>query len=268
MIQWELWKCHCSSIGILRTEPQTKKEKEAGELSQTAKSYLKGVYGEFKYGRRYDFRSRFTDKGNLVENECITMLSRLDKEVYKKNEEEVENEFLIGTPDIYKGEFIMKADKIIDNKASWMLWNFLTVIGKPLDSGYRAQVQGYMAITGAQEGEVSYCLADCPESVLMEEKRWLLARMVDRGEAGTEYSPAYMDAVRKLEYMHKFGDIPIEERRVKFEVERDDEYIEGIYEAVKKGRKYLADFEKIHLNGRKPRVPAISPSEIILKKIK
>src|ERR1700761_4108293 len=137
-VDWSKWKLHCSSIGILMTDPQTKKEKEAGELSQTAKSYLKEVYGEFKYGRRYDFRSRYTDKGVLAEQECITMLSRLDKEFYQKNEEERESEYLIGTPDIYKGESIMKAKKIIDNKASWQLRHFLAVIGKPLDAGYKA----------------------------------------------------------------------------------------------------------------------------------
>lgn len=268
MTLWDNWKCHCSSIGILMTEPQLKRDREAGELAQTAKSYLKEVYGEFKYKRRHDFSSRYTDKGNLVENDCITMMSRLDKELYSKNEEQVENEFLIGIPDIYKGPVIRQATKVIDNKASWELRNFLAVIDKPLDRNYWSQVQGYLALTGATEGEVSYCLADCPEILLLEEKRYLLMKMVNSGQAGTEYSPAYMDAAADLERLHKFPDIPIEERRVKFEIERDDTFIKSVYENVKKARKYLAYFEKIHLNGRKPPAPSVDLSTIVLTKIK
>jgi hypothetical protein len=35
---------HCSSIGKLLTEPQLKADKEAGELSKTAKTHLIEVY--------------------------------------------------------------------------------------------------------------------------------------------------------------------------------------------------------------------------------
>jgi hypothetical protein len=264
-MDWNTWKCHCSSLGKLMTEP---KAGEKGALSQTAKSYLKEVYGEFKYNRREDFSSRYTEKGNLVEEECITMLSRLDKELYKKNTERVENEFLTGIPDIFKGEQIRAAEYIIDNKAPWSLRTFLTVIDTKLDRDYWSQIQGYFDLTGASKGEVSYCLADCPENILMEEKMKLLNRMVSRLEAVTEFSPAYMEAAAELEYMHRFEDIPLEERRVKFEVERDQSFIDAVHEKVKVARRYLADFEKIHLNGKKSPAPALDVSSIKLTKIK
>src|ERR1700744_1271944 len=191
-MDWNKWKCHCSSIGILMTEPRSAEEKKKGGLSQTAKSYLKEVYAEFKYGRREDFSSRYTEKGNLTEEACITLLSRLDKQLYVKNEEQLENDYLVGTPDIWLGENILKALYIIDNKSSWSMRTFMSVIDSPVDKNYWSQVQGYMDLTSAPEGEVSYCLEDCPEHLLNEEKRKLLYKMIDRLEAMTEISPSYI----------------------------------------------------------------------------
>lgn len=265
MTDWSKWKCHCSSIGKLMTEPRSG---DKNALSQTAKSYLKEVYGEFKYGRREDFSSKYTEKGNLSEEECITMLSRLDKKLYKKNEERLENDFFTGITDIFEGESIRKAEYIIDNKSSWSLRTFLAVLGDKLDYGYQGQMQGYFDLTGASQGEVSYCLVDCPENILMEEKMRLLNRMVSRLEAATEFSPAYVEAAAELERLHKFGDIPIEERRIKFEVGRDQEFINAVHEKVKKARVWLAEFEILHMNGRKPELTPIKDEEIILTKIK
>jgi len=44
-------KIHCSSLGHLFVEPKTKAAKDAGELSETAKSHLLKVYGKL-YWRR------------------------------------------------------------------------------------------------------------------------------------------------------------------------------------------------------------------------
>lgn len=264
-MDWSSWKCHCSSIGKLMTNP---KLGDKMELSQTAKTYLKEVYGEFKYGRREDFRSKYTEKGNLSEEECITMLSRLDKKLYKKNEERLENEFLTGIPDIFEGESIRKADYVIDNKSSWSLRTFLSVLGDKLDPGYQDQMNGYFDLTGSSSGEVSYCLVDCPENILQEEKMWLLNRMVSRLEAATEFSPAYLEASARLERLHKFVDIPIEERRIKFEVKRDQLFIDAVHEKVKKARIWLSEFEVLHLNGKKPPMPVIDISSVQLTKIK
>jgi hypothetical protein len=252
------------------TEPRSGDKRE---LSQTAKTYLKEVYGEFKYGRREDFSSKYTEKGNLSEEACITMLSRLDKKLYKKNEERLENAFLTGIPDIFEGELIREAEYIIDNKSSWSLRTFLAVLMEKLDRDYWSQIHGYFDLTGASKGEVSYCLVDCPENILQEEKMWLLNRMVSRLQAATEFSPAYMEAAAELERLHRFDDIPIQERRIKFEVVREQTFIDSVHEKVKKARIWLAEFEAFHLNGHKiistpPPAPAINVESIVLQKIK
>jgi hypothetical protein len=92
--------------------------------------------------------------------------------------------------------------------------------------------------------------------------------MISAQKAATEFSPDYMEAAAELEYMHKFGDIPLEDRRVKFEVARDQHFIDAVHEQVKAARIYLADFERIHLNGRKPPPLAVDLSTIQLTKIK
>lgn len=272
MTDWSKVKIRCSAIGLIMTEPKSAEDKKAGNLSATAKTYLKKVYAEVKYGRKEDFTSKYTDKGNLAEEDCITLLSRLDKKLYKKNDQRLQNEFLTGELDIYEGEHILKAEYVIDNKASWSLFTFLAVLGEKLDPKYDGQVQGYMALTGAPKGEVSYCLVNTPEEIILEEKKKLLFKMNAAGKAGTEYSPAYVEACLVLEKNMLFNDIAMEDRRIKFEITRDDAYITRVYEMVKKCRLYLAEIEELHLNGRPLPVEEkkeIKAEEIVLiKKVK
>ena len=54
MTNWDETLIRCSSIGALMTEPKEKAAREAGELSKTAKTHLKSVYIQEKYGRIKD----------------------------------------------------------------------------------------------------------------------------------------------------------------------------------------------------------------------
>lgn len=266
MTDWSQWKCRCSAIGLITTEPKLVEDKKAGNLSTTAKTYLKKVYAEVKYGRYEDFTSKYTSKGTLSQKDCLTLLCRLDKKLYKENEERISNEFITGMPDFYEGENIKSATYLVENKSAWSLHTFLAWIGEKLDKGWAGQTQGYFALTGAKEGEVSICLVDAPDEIITEEKRKLLWKMADK--AATEYNPEYIEACRELVHAMTFPDIPMEERRIKYPLARDDEFIETVYDRVKKGRLYLAELESLHLNGRKNIMPPIDISSIRLIKIK
>jgi hypothetical protein len=65
------FKVRCSSIGKIMTSPRSKSEL----LSQTAKTYVEEQVLLAKYGIRKTFSSRYTDKGNLVEDESIRIAS-------------------------------------------------------------------------------------------------------------------------------------------------------------------------------------------------
>ena len=62
-------KVRASQIGKIMTNPR-----KSGELlSQTAKTYVQDLVLEHKYGIRREFSSRYTDKGNEVEDESIAL---------------------------------------------------------------------------------------------------------------------------------------------------------------------------------------------------
>ncbi len=100
-----------------------------------------------------------------------------------------------------------------------------------------------MALTGATEGEIAYCLVSMPEEIINSEKKRIFYLM----NPATEQNPDYLQAIEKLENNMIFDEIPKEERVVRFKVERDDAVIEKIYERVRACRLWLADFEKLHI---------------------
>tara|TARA_R110000868_G_scaffold144470_1_gene363700 strand:+ start:299 stop:1096 length:798 start_codon:yes stop_codon:yes gene_type:complete len=214
------------------------------ELSDTAKSYLKELYVFHKYGKETvggSERSKYTMKGVSVEDNSIKLLNRLDGALYSKNESYFKNEFICGTPDII-ATTSPDTKKIIDIKSSWDGASLLSKIGNPLDSNYYYQVQGYMALTGATEAEIAYCLVSMPDEIINSEKKRIFYLL----NPATEQNPEYLEAIEKLENNMIFDEIPEEERVVRFKVERDDAVIEKIYERVRICRLWLADFEKLH----------------------
>lgn len=242
-MNWNSVLIRCSSLGNLMTEPKEKAAKDAGELSKTAKSHLKKVYAKEKYGREQDIITKQMQKGTEVEEESITLLSRVLKKMLYKNEERLNNEYITGLPDIYEGESIHNAETITDIKSSYDLFTFLPNIGESLDSNYYYQLQGYMALSGAKRACIAYCLVDTPEHIIAGEKYRLFKSM----NVISEESPEFIKEALKIEKSMTFGDIPKEERVLIFPVERNEEVIEKIYSKVLKAREYLAQFELEHL---------------------
>ena len=103
-------KIRCSSIGKIMTNPKTKGE----TLSQTTKTYLQELAVQEIYGIRKEFSSRYTDKGNEVENESINLVNEvLDVGFIYKNEEHYQNDWITGTPDVNTEQVLL------DVKSSW-----------------------------------------------------------------------------------------------------------------------------------------------------
>ena len=216
------------------------------ELSDTAKTYLKEVYMFHKYGKETvggSERSKYTIKGRSVEDESINMLSRVDNSQYSKNEERFTNEYLTGEPDIIINDESGLPVKIIDIKSSWDGASLLSNIGKPLNPLYYWQVHGYMALTGAKEAEVTYCLVNMPEEIINGEKNRIFRTM----NPATEENIEYKRVIDKLVNNMTFDEIPIKERVVRFAIPRDETIIQNIYDRVDQCRNWLVEFEKIHL---------------------
>lgn len=215
-------------------------------LGDTCISYLKEVYIWEKYGKEPvggAERSKYTMKGKLVEEDSITMLNRIDQASYTKNDIRYKNDYLSGEPDItvsQDGNIV----KIIDIKSSYDFATLLSNIGSPLNSLYKYQMQGYMALTGASEAEVCYCLVNMPQEMINSEKKRIFYAL----SAATEESPEYRRQVDRLENNMTFDEIPIKERVVRFPVQRDEDLIQKIYKRVEACRVWLEEFDALHSN--------------------
>lgn len=223
-------------------------EKENPKLSVTAKSHLKNIYGYAKYGKWAackDKGNKYTNKGKLAEQDAIELVSYVRNIRLTKNEERVDNQFLTGIPDVFLGESIYNADYILDVKSSWDIETFLSNLGKPLNSAYWWQIQGYMAITGAKVGEVVYCLVNTPQSIINSEAY----RLQERMDVVTDADPAFIYEKQRLINNMTFDDMPVKDRIIRFLVERDEEAIEKVYKKVGRCREHLAEIEELHNQG-------------------
>jgi hypothetical protein len=216
------------------------------ELSDTAKSYLRELYMFHKYGKETvggSERSKYTMKGNSVEDNSIKLLSRLHNTLYLKNIDTFKNDYICGTPDILVKNDQGNYQKVIDIKSSWDGASLLSNLGSPLNQHYYYQVQGYMALTGATEAEVCYCLVSMPDEIINGEKKRIWYIM----NPATEENPEYKKTIQKLEDNMTFDEIPEKERIIGFKVERDNDLIQKIYEKVAQCRSWLVEFEEAHM---------------------
>lgn len=203
------------------TKPRLKSE----VLSQTTKTYIQELVLQEKYGIYKEFWSRYTDKGNEVENESISLVNEvLDVGFICKNEEYFENDWITGTPDVNTEQVLL------DVKSSWDGTTFPFFETEIPTKDYYYQLQGYMWLTGKQQSMLCYCLVDTPELMVEDEVRrahWKLHKIDED-----------LDLREEVESKHQFSHIP-KNRRVKvFYVQKDEQVIEQIKEKIELAREY------------------------------
>lgn len=239
MSNFDNYKFRCSSLGHLMTLPKSKKAREAGELSATTQEYLLGVYIEQVYGRGEDIGNKYTEKGNLTEEDSLTLMQGhyRQQEDYKsvlllKNKERFENNYFTGEPDL------ILPDRIADAKSSWNIWTFFkavqeTAAGKG-NKMYYWQLQGYMDLVDRDRADLCYCLNNTPEYMISDE----FSRQVYRKgiEDGSEEMMELEEQIRKN---MEFDDIPAERRIHAFTFDRDEEGLDILKKQVERARDYL-----------------------------
>lgn len=223
----------CSSLGYIMTEPRSKKD---GSLGDTCLGHLADKYISVMYGRETDIQNKYIEKGLAVEEDSITLFSRVKKEFFRKNEELVSNEYICGTPDLFTGDSIMKAQTIIDIKSSWDIFTFYRAKLKEQNKMYWWQLQGYMALTGAKSARLVYCLVNTPEGIIYDEKNKLKWKM---GVINPETDTNYQEACDAIDKLSRYDDIPMADRMHEVVITRDDEAIEKLYQRVKDCREYM-----------------------------
>lgn len=236
--------------------------KDKKELSETCKTHLVDIFASYHYGRKEEVNSKFLTKGNVREEDSITLLSRVLKQYYEKNDERISNDYLQGEVDLYEGKSILEATHTIDTKTSWSLHTFLRAKFKELDSSYYWQGQSYMALTGAKKHTVAYCLVNGTDTAINDEKRKLsfAKGMID---VNGESTPEYIEKCKQIEINHIFDlqafvkenphfqfdndinewkyDIPMEDRVHTFTFERNDDDIQRLYNRVTECRVWMEE---------------------------
>jgi hypothetical protein len=216
-------------------------------LSDTCTEYLMEAYA-WETAKKKPLKEQFEisqmKKGKLAEEDSIKLLSVVEGEIFIKNEEQIENDFLRGEPDIYVGDNIYNASKIVDIKSCYDYPTFLKKINCEAENGWKQQVQGYMDITGAQIGEIAHTLVSMPPVMIEDFKK----KLFYQGEYVSELSPEFLEKWQQWEHSMTFDDIPMPQRVFKIPVEPlSHSEQQKIYDRVKICRDWLCIFHEQYI---------------------
>lgn len=246
----------CSSIGHLMTEPKLKAEKEAGNLSATAKTHLRDVYASKVLGRNTDISNKYLIKGINVEEDSITLFSKVKRQYFLKNEEHIKNDFIMGTPDIRATD-----GKVYDIKSRWDVFTFIRTINASMDDMNFWQLAGYCMIENVYTGVIVNTLVNTPLVQIMQELKresyqwpaevpaWREIEIIKNSVFDFEtfnnhvnmICPPITDEAKKM--FDSFVEIPEKSRINEVEVNFTDEHFSAIEAKVKKGREFLETFD-------------------------
>lgn len=215
-------------------------------LSDTHITYLMEEYAWRVYKKKSvtkELDIEYTAKGKEVEEESITLLSRYDKRLYRKNTERIENDFLSGEPDVYTGEIITQAESVSDIKSIWDYPGFLKKLHSDLETDYVWQIKGYGDLCNTKDLSVANCLVSMSEGMIYDYLQRLLRRM----NVISAESPEYLAKAEDLEHSMRFEDIPFRLRVKKVAIDPFSEVErQNVYDKVKKSRDWLCEFDEIY----------------------
>lgn len=215
----------CSALGKLMTEPRAKAAKEAGELSETAKTWIEELWLRNEYGYYDEVITTPILKGIICESDSMALVqSVVGGEFRMKNKQLFQNEYIKGTPDI------ILSDAIEDIKTSY---NISTFHFAELTTDYYWQGVGYCLLTGKTKFRLIYCLVDTPDEMITEAKKSVWFKF-----AGQEDNPDYIRISQQIEKNHKCSHIPEALRVKRFEFDVTPEMKDRLYAKIEQARKY------------------------------
>ena len=215
------FKIRSSAVSNIMASP-----KGGALISVGAQTYCETWLKEQIYGSKKEFSSKYTSKGNEVEENSIDFLAANSEfGMLFKNEEHYQDEFKTGTPDI------ITADLVIDIKNSWDCFSFPFFSDKIPNKDYYWQLQSYMSLTGKEKAKLIYILSDTP-AYLIEKEAYYKSKAEGFEDLNQDI---YEQLVNNLTYPEVDNKLKIKT----FEIERNDEDIERINSKVKDCRKFI-----------------------------
>jgi hypothetical protein len=195
-------------------------------LPKTLTTFCETWIKEKVYNRRKEFTSKYTEKGNIMEDEAISVIADKFDLMLIKNDEFFENEYFTGTPDVITDNIIF------DIKCPFDCFTFPLFMEEPPDE-YYAQAQVYMELTGVKKFCLCYVLTDTPSHIIEREAMWF-ARNNGYGELEDNE-----DILQEFKDKMTYGEIPDELKIKVFDFEYDPEYIKELHKRVDLCREYI-----------------------------
>lgn len=222
-----LFRCH-NAHGLL-TEPKTIKDKESGKLSETAKTLVNDMWLQNTYGFKKPLMTDAIYKGLICEQDTFALAqSILGGEFRKRFNKTIQNDYIIGTPDIV----LENEDYVEDVKTSWDLETFFYAECTPT---YMTQAQCYMWLTGKQNYRLIYGLVPTPYEMILDEQR----RASYRFGMDYEQNEDYQKISEQIEHNNEvIKSIPIEKRVKVFEFKYNEDVIAKLIQQIEKARNY------------------------------
>ena len=216
----------CSGTGSLMTDPKLKADKDAGNLSETAKTFVEDKWLFDTFGFAESIKNQYMDKGNECEQDSMDLVTQvLEGGFRSRYNTKLQNDYVIGTPDI------VLQDCVEDIKTSW---NLKTFFNAELSKMYFAQAQCYMWLTGKEKYRLIYALVPTPQSMVLNECEKLVYKY------GKNYDNE--DYIAECQQIQRNNDLikelPIEKRVKVFAFDYDSNYIETLKGKIEKAREY------------------------------
>ena len=216
----------CSGTGSLMTDPKLKADKDAGNLSETAKTFVEDKWLFDTFGFAESIKNQYMDKGNECEQDSMDLVTQvLEGGFRSRYNTKLQNDYVIGTPDI------VLQDCVEDIKTSW---NLKTFFNAELSKMYFAQAQCYMWLTGKEKYRLIYALVPTPQSMVLNECEKLVYKY------GKNYDNE--DYIAECQQIQRNNDLikelPTEKRVKVFAFDYDPNYIETLKGKIEKAREY------------------------------
>lgn len=207
-----------SSLGKIMTDPRTKAD---GILSAGARTHIRELAAQAIFGVDFEFSSKETEKGILVEQDSIDLVNRVRGLSLVKNTERRTVRGLTGEPDCI--DFAKR--KGHDIKSSWSLKSFPLTEEEAEDKAYDWQARAYMALFDVDEYEINFCMVDTPEHLC-------------------KYEPPQM---------HLVGHLPEHHRITTVHILRQDAKERAIFERIAAAKEHFLEvvdgFHRSHKEG-------------------
>lgn len=204
--------------------PVLKERKDDLHLSQTAMQYVKDWLIMQMFKKSKLVTSKHMQKGNIMEDHAIDMVSNSLQITYRKNEVSAADDYKKGTCDILdRGNNL-----IIDTKVSWDIYTFPLFEEVTPEEDYVWQGMGYMDLYDIDQYSVAYVLTDTPKNLIDKECNAYCRA------TGYDFMDVIDDFVERMTYEN----VP-EEMKVKFfNFERDDSRLADIQKRVEECRQF------------------------------